>query len=204
MMLIVVRHGETEWNVQHREIGQLDSALTERGIRQAEAIGERLGSLKIDCFYSSDLGRAVHTSKIISKYLPPLEVQLDRGLRERRMGVFEGLSWDEIRERYPEKEEEYVRNGFFDFVPGGESAQERVDRSAQTFTAIAEKHPQETVLAVTHAGILTGFLLFVLGIPFSNGQRFIKQNASFNAFEYVNSGWRLHTWNDVSHLQHLK
>src|SRR5262249_7507469 len=143
-------------------------------------------------------------SEIISKYLPALNVQLDAGLRERRMGEFEGMSWDEIRERYPAKEEEYQRNGFFEFIPGGESAQERVDRSVRTFTSIAEKHPNETVLAVTHAGILTGFLLYVLGIPFSNGQRFFKQNASFNAFEYANSLWRLHTWNDTSHLSGLK
>ena len=204
MMLIAVRHGETEWNVEHREIGQLDSPLTDRGVRQAEALGRRLSSLTIQHFYTSDLGRAVHTSEIISKHLPSLNVQLDAGLRERRMGEFEGMSWDEIRERYPAKEAEYQRNGFFEFVPGGESAQERVDRSVRTFTSIAEKHPNETVLAVTHAGILTGFLLYVLGIPFSNGQRFIKQNASFNAFEYANSLWRLHTWNDTSHLSGLK
>jgi probable phosphoglycerate mutase len=204
MMLIVVRHGETEWNVEHREIGQLDSPLTDRGIRQAEAIGRRLRSFKIDHFYSSDLGRAVHTSEIISKYLPELKLQLDAGLRERSMGAFEGLTWDEIRERYPSKEEEYVRNGFFEFVPGGESAQQRVDRTEKTFTAIAERHPEETVLAVTHSGILTGLLQFVLGVPFANGQRFIKQNASFNSFEYGKSGWRLHTWNDVGHLDGMK
>jgi broad specificity phosphatase PhoE len=203
MMLIAVRHGETEWNVEHREIGQLDSRLTDRGIRQAEAIGQRLSSLTIDRFYCSDLGRAVQTSEIIASYLPGLKFQLDAGLRERHMGEFQGLTWDEIRQRYPEREREYLRNGFFEFVPGGESAHERVDRSVRTFTSFAEKHPGQTVLAVTHSGILTGFFEYVLGIPYEYGPRFNKQNASFNAFEYVGSGWRLLTWNDVSHLSHL-
>jgi broad specificity phosphatase PhoE len=116
-MLIVVRHGETEWNVQHREIGQLDSPLTERGIRQAEAIGRRLRSFRIDHFYSSDLGRAVHTSEIIAEYNLGLKVQLDTGLRERNMGEFQGLSWDDIRERFPAKEEEYQRKGFSNLSP---------------------------------------------------------------------------------------
>src|SRR4051794_19332271 len=101
MILIAIRHGETEWNVERREIGQLDSRLTDRGIRQAEAIGRRLSSLPIQHFYSSDLGRAIQSSEIISKYLPGLQVQPNAGLRERDMAEFQGLSWDDIQERYP-------------------------------------------------------------------------------------------------------
>jgi broad specificity phosphatase PhoE len=204
MILIVVRHGQTEWNVQHREIGQLDSPLTDLGIRQAEAIGRRLSTIRIQHFYSSDLGRAVQTSEIILKYIPHLKIRFDPELRERHMGKFQGLTWDEIRERYPKEEEAYVRNGFFELVPGGESEQQRVDRSARAFTAIAQSHPEETVLAVTHSGILTGFLEYVLGIPYANGRRFVKGNASFNSFEYENSVWRLDTWNDVSHLDSMR
>jgi len=199
MKLIAVRHGETEWNVQHREIGQLDSRLTARGVQQAKAVGTRLAGIQFDELYSSDLGRAVQTAEIIgAKCGKP--VRLDAGLRERHMGLFQGLTWEEIREKFPKERESYDRFGFYDAVPGGESSLQRMDRSAQVLTAIAERHSEQTVVVVTHGGFLTGFLEYVLGIPFGRGKRFKKDNAGFNAFEFVQSNWCLVTWNDVSHL----
>ena len=202
MVLIAVRHGETEWNLQRREMGQLDSRLTVRGIQQAEAIGRRLSGIKFAELYSSDLGRAVQTAEIIAAMCQK-QVLLDSGLRERHMGLFQGLTWEEMREQYPGERETYERTGFYDAIPEGETAQQRLDRSVQVLTAIAESHPDQTVVVVTHGGFLMGFLEFVLGIPFGSGKRFKKQNASFNAFEYVETKWCLETWNDLSHLNGL-
>ena len=67
MQLVIVRHGETEWNVQNKAIGQLDSPLTPKGIQQAHAIADRLRRLSFTTFYSSDLGRAVQTATIIAE-----------------------------------------------------------------------------------------------------------------------------------------
>lgn len=199
MVLIAVRHGETEWNVQRREMGQLDSPLTVRGIAQAEALGRRLSGIKFDELYSSDLGRAIQTAEIIATKCGK-QVQLDAGLRERHMGLFQGLTWAEMLEKYPADQEAYKRTGFYDAVPGGETAQQRLDRSVRVLTTIAERHPDQKVVVVTHGGFLMGFFEFVLGIPFGNGKRFKKQNASYNAFEFVQSKWCLETWNDLSHL----
>ena len=200
MNLIAVRHGETEWNVQLREMGHLDSPLTARGVQQTEALGHRLEVLGFDALYSSDLGRAIQTAEIIGAICRK-PVHLDSGLRERRMGVFQGLTREEISERYPDQLAAYERTGFIDFIPEGESAQDRTDRSARVLTEIASHHTEQTVVVVTHGGFLTGFLEFVLGIPFANGRRFRKENAGFNAFEYVEPNWYLQTWNDVSHLR---
>ena len=198
--LIAIRHGETEWNLERREMGQLDSPLTKRGIQQAEAIGRRLSGVPFDAVYSSDLGRAVQTAEIIASISENV-VRLHPGLRERHMGLFQGLTWEELEKKFPNEREEYGRIGYWDVVPEGETAQQRLDRSVRAFTGIAEDYPNQTVVAVTHAGILTGFLQFVLGMPFGSGNRFKKDHASFNAFEYLDSRWRLVTWNDLSHLR---
>jgi broad specificity phosphatase PhoE len=200
MKLIAVRHGETEWNAELREMGHLDSPLTPLGIQQAQALGRRLKNLGFDALYSSDLGRAVQTAEIIGRICDK-PVQLNSSLRERHMGVFQGLTREEISEKYPEQMAAYERIGFLDLIPGGETAQERTDRSVRILTEIASRHPEQTVVVVTHGGFLTGFLGFVLGIPFSNGRRYRKENASFNAFEYLEPNWYLQTWNDISHLE---
>jgi len=200
MKLIAVRHGETEWNVELREMGHLDSPLTPIGIQQAQALGHRLKNLGFDALYSSDLGRAVKTAEIIGRICDK-PVQLNSSLRERHMGVFQGLTREEINEKYPEEMATYERIGFLDLIPGGETAQERTDRSVRSLTEIASRHPNQTIVVVTHGGFLTGFLGFVLGIPFSNGRRYRKENAGFNAFEYLEPNWYLQTWNDISHLE---
>jgi len=91
MKLVIVRHGETEWNVQHKVMGQLDSPLTSKGIRQAKAIGDRLRRLKFTSLYSSDLGRAVQTANIIAEICEK-KIIFDAELREWNMGIFEGLT----------------------------------------------------------------------------------------------------------------
>jgi probable phosphoglycerate mutase len=96
MKLICIRHGETQWNVEGREMGQLDSPLTPLGLRQAEAIADRLGKLEFDALYSSDLGRAVQTAEAIASRCGR-DIRLDAGLRERNMGIFQGLTLEEMR-----------------------------------------------------------------------------------------------------------
>ena len=202
MLLIAVRHGETEWNLERREMGQLDSPLTVRGFQQAEALGRRLNGLKIDLLYSSDLGRALRTAEVIGAMCAK-PVQVERGLRERHMGLFQGLTWQEMGAQFPQERDAYERTGFYDAVPRGETAQERQNRSVRVLTEIAERHPNEAVAVVTHGGFLMGFLEFVLGIPFDGEKRFKKQNASYNAFEFSNGRWCLETWNDLGHLNGL-
>jgi broad specificity phosphatase PhoE len=200
MRVIAVRHGETEWNAELREMGHLDSPLTPVGVRQAQALGHRLKGMGFDALYTSDLGRAIQTAEIIGA-ICRTPVQLHSGLRERHMGIFQGLTRQEINEKYPEEMATYERLGFLDVIPEGETAQERTDRSVRVLTEIASRHPEQTIVVVTHGGFLTGFLGFVLSIPFSNGRRFRKENASFNAFEYIEPNWYLETWNDTSHLE---
>src|SRR5438477_2725836 len=100
MKLFAVRHGETEWNLERREIGQLDSHLSPRGILQAQRLAKRLSGINFDALYTSDLGRAVQTAEIIGLECHK-SVTVDAGLRERHMGVFQGLTEEEMREKFP-------------------------------------------------------------------------------------------------------
>jgi probable phosphoglycerate mutase len=199
MLLIAIRHGETEWNVCKREMGHLDSPLTANGVSQGHAIARRLQGSRAHALYTSDLGRAVQTADIIATGTGLRPVQEPR-LRERHMGVFQGLLFSEIPSRFPDVYAEYQSAGYFAKIPEGESAEERSARSVRVFTSIAEAHPEQTVVAVTHAGFLTGFLEHVLGLAPGSGSRFKKHNAAYNAFGYEQGTWRLETWNDIAHL----
>jgi len=97
-----VRHGETEWNLAGKEQGHLDSPLTALGVRQAQALANGLWGKGIQVIYSSDLGRAVRTAEIIADRLGlPLNVESD--LRERHLGVMQGLTMKEFRDRFPDE-----------------------------------------------------------------------------------------------------
>jgi len=199
-MVIAIRHGETEWNREQREIGQLDSPLTQRGIEQARALAQRLCRTRFDALYSSDLGRAVQTAEIIGTECR-IPVKLAAGLRERHMGIFQGLTVEEMRQKFPREREEYERLGLDYVIPGGESARQRLERSVRTLTSIAQTHAGQSVVVVTHGGFLTGFFEFVLGMQPGNDRRFRRANCSYNTFVYSEAKWCLETWNDTSHLE---
>jgi probable phosphoglycerate mutase len=202
MKLIAIRHGETEWNIQSREMGHLDSPLTGRGILQAEAIAKRLSRCRFDALYCSDLGRAIRTAQIISS-ATGVEPLLEAGLRERNMGIFQGLTKAEMIGKFPREYSDYRQIGHTYRIPEGESGQERLGRSVRVLTEIAMRHVDQTVVVVTHGGFLMGFFEHVLGMAPGNEWRFGRQNAAFNCFEHRDGTWSLVTWNDTSHLDDI-
>ena len=115
------------------------------------------------------------------------------------MGIFQGLTADEIRQRYPVDRKKFEKDPDY-AIPDGESGPQRSEGTTRAFTHIAERHPAQTVVAVTHSGVLRGFFELVLAMPPGQGWRFRRDNAAYNAFEYQLSKWTLATWNDVSHL----
>jgi len=199
---ILVRHGETEWNLQEREMGQLDSPLTPLGLEQARRLGDRLAQIKIDRLYSSDLPRAARTAAIIAEQTGHAVV-FDVRLRERNMGIFQSLTAPEMDARYPKEREAYRTVGFEYVIPNGESARQRVDRTVACLDELAKNHSEQTLLVVTHGGILMGFFEYALGLPFRSGRKFRRPNAAINVFNRDQKGWILETWGDVTHLSGL-
>lgn len=197
--LIIIRHGQTHWNLKLIRQGHLDSPLTERGVAQARALAERLRSETFSALYSSDLGRAVQTAQMIADATGH-KIVTDPRLRERHLGIFQGLNGDELKERYPEEYRLHRTMGPSYVIPGGESMRQQVERNVAYFNEIAEKHLGETVVVVTHGGVLSGFFRHALSIPLEAPRHFEFTNASLNVFTYEAGNWMLRTWGDVSHL----
>jgi len=199
--LLVVRHGETTWNIQGRLQGHLDSDLTETGIAQAHALGERLREESFSALYSSDLGRAYRTAEIVAEKTGH-EILPDPSLRERHLGIFQRLTWKEVERAYPEELAAYRTRGPDYVIPEGESVRGYTHRGVVGLEQIARRHPGETVLIVTHGGVLSGLFRHTLGIPLDAPRCFTLWNTSLNVFFYEDERWKLGTWGDITHLTH--
>jgi broad specificity phosphatase PhoE len=146
--LLLVRHGETDWNADGRLQGHTDRPLTEYGRRQARQLAEKLESEKLDAIYSSDLARARETAEIVGDRLG-LPVELDANLREKDWGNWEGLT--------------AVERDRVEFV--GESTEAHQERMLRALRRIAERHPAEgRVLVVTHGGSMRRVQAAALGM----------------------------------------
>jgi probable phosphoglycerate mutase len=195
---LIVRHGETEWNALRREQGHLDSPLTLAGLAQAVRVGARLGAHRPTALYASDLERAAHTARIIGAAVG-LTPRLDARLRERHLGIFQGLTPEEIAARHPAERLAYYADDTY-VIPSGESGLQRADRAIACLEELAVRHPGETLIVVTHGGLLMGIVERALALPPGAGRRFRKRNTAINIFSRNPSGWVLESWGDVSHL----
>ncbi|MGH7772469.1 MAG: histidine phosphatase family protein [Candidatus Binatia bacterium] len=197
--LIVVRHGETTWNAEGRWQGHLDSPLTTGGMKQAQALAKRLMNQCFSALYTSDLGRAYQTAQIIAATTGHGLVS-DERLRERHLGIFQGLRSEEIKTVYPEEYQVYTSRDPDHAIPGGESLRQQVERNIGCLEELARRHLGESIVVVTHGGVLGGLFRHTLSIPFQAPRRFEFMNASFNVFTYGERYWTVQTWGDVSHL----
>ena len=151
--LILIRHGQTEWNLVGRYQGQTDLPLNAYGRQQAEQIAQRLDGTQLAAIYASDLTRARKTAEVLA-HAVGLPVQLDPRLREINQGEWEGMPFSEIQRRYP-RELELRREDPLSFVtPGGESIRQVRERVLQAAEEIRRRHPNETVALVSHGVVL--------------------------------------------------
>ncbi len=144
--LLVLRHGESEWNALGKWQGQADPPLTEVGMRQAVAVAEQLGTF--DAVWSSTLQRAAHTAAILAEIIGVGPVQVHPGLMEAAFGPWQGLTIHEIEEGWPGYLAEHRR------PEGAEEPEQVAQRALQAFREIAAEAPGGEVLVVTHAGLL--------------------------------------------------
>lgn len=172
-VLLLARHGETDWNREGRWQGATDIPLNDMGRSQAEDLAERLRPLAPFRAWSSDLARARETAAIAAARLGLDEPEVHAGLRERAYGDFEGLSREECASRYPAAWEAWLSGGLPD-PPGSEPRSSAAARVAQALDAIAVASADggRPVLVVSHGGVIRSFLRFVLSLeasPVPNG-----------------------------------
>jgi 2,3-bisphosphoglycerate-dependent phosphoglycerate mutase len=200
--IIAVRHGETAWNVDARIQGQLDIQLNETGRWQARRVGWALASEPVTAVYSSDLCRAHETAHWISQQLG-VPVTAHQGLRERRFGMFEGRTFDEIHQTWPDHAHNW-RKRIPEWEPpeGGESLIQLRERVSRTMQDLAGRHPGEQIVVVAHGGVLDTLYRIATGQEVNSPRTWQLPNGAINRLLWTPQGFTLVGWSDTQHLEH--
>ncbi len=197
--VLAIRHGETAWNVEGRIQGQLDVPLNDTGRWQVHRLALAIADEGIHAVYSSDLLRAWETAQSVARGCDR-PIVTDVGLRERGFGVFEGLSYAEINQRWPEQAARW-RKRDPDFAPeGGESLRQFFERSVGTVTRLAALHPGETIAIVSHGGVMDCMYRAASRVALDAPRSWQLGNASINRLLYTPQGFTLIGWSDDHHL----
>ncbi len=167
--IVLVRHGETDWNRDGRIQGKTDVPLNDRGREQARALAGELAGSSFDAVYSSDLSRARETAEILAAAIR-LPVVVDPALRELDFGLWEGLTGEEVRERWPEMYERWATVGL-DAHDGGESHEELSARVLGAVRRLAVIHDGGEILLVAHGGPLRALLMAAEGLDYRTQRR---------------------------------
>ena len=197
MHVFLIRHGETEHNVEGGITGQLDIPLNEYGVEQAEKLAERLEKENFDAAYSSDLERTYETTKIVAEKqnLHPEEF---KEFREMDFGVVEGKPKDAWRTLVAETDED---RHFF-APKEGESTHEAGQRFLGKLEELAEKHQGEKILVGGHSVALKATLMEILDLTGEYYSKFDLGNTSITKIEYSKDGdWKISRINDTAHLE---
>lgn len=196
--ITAIRHGETAWNVDTRIQGQLDIGLNAKGRWQAERAGAALAADSIDAVYSSDLARAHGTALCIAKP-HGLRVHIDKALRERGFGEFEGKTFAEIEAAMPEQALLW-RKRVPDFAPpGGESLLQLRERVKQCIQAIAEDNVGKHIVIVSHGGVMDVLYRAATGLDIQAARTWDLHNAAINRLLWNGEHLSLVGWADTSH-----
>jgi len=157
---LLVRHGETDWNRDRRFQGHADPPLNETGREQSRALAEELAAEKLNAVYSSDLARATETAEIIARRLG-VPVVVDAALREIDVGEWQGLTWPEVEERFPEGARNWHERGHG--WERGETYEALGERVVGALRRIGAEHPAGRILIVGHGGTVRSVRALVEG-----------------------------------------
>lgn len=200
--IVLIRHGQTDWNIEGRWQGTIDQPLNEEGLAQARILADHLDDRPITAVYSSDLQRAYQTALPLAER-KGLTVHTDPRLRELNLGVFQGLTHTEISERYP-AEMAAMRDDYMGFVvPGGESRGAMQSRAVAALNDIAAREPGDEIAVITHGGTIRVILLKLLGDD-PQVTRVPIGNTSITVLEQNGQGWRVVEETAAPHLDHMR
>jgi alpha-ribazole phosphatase len=180
--LILIRHGQTNSNLEKRYSGTIDSPLNENGIKQCEALHLKLKDIVIDKVYSSDLQRAVHSASIIFK---DLLIKKEPAFREMNFGIFEGLTYDEIMKKYADCYTNWIDNFADCMIPEGESILSLKDRVIPRLNSIITENKGKTIALLSHGGIIRVILCYVLNYGAEKFWEMEQDNCALNIIDYV-------------------
>jgi probable phosphoglycerate mutase len=198
--LILIRHGETEWNREGRIQGYHgDSPLTATGRTQAQKLATRLAGESTATLHSSDSERARQTAAPIAAALKTC-ITFDAALRERNYGEFEGWTYAELEREHPDAYGKFRSREPAYAPPGGESGDQFRERILAALERIAAGAAGGRAAIVTHGGVLGVIYRHVNGASPDAKRDYSLHNASINRLVYSGGGWSIESWGDVTHL----
>jgi len=200
--LLLVRHGLTEYNSTRRFAGSTDIELSPLGREQVARLRERLADQRIDFVYCSNLRRARVTAEMLIEGRC-LTITPCPELREVDYGECEGLTYSQIKERFPTVADGVVAPERGLEFPGGESFAAMVERINQFKERLARHAPNDTVLVVSHSGPLRSLVCSMLGVSQGCWRQLRIDNASLSIIDIYPRGTILSLLNGTSHLKGL-
>lgn len=201
--VILVRHGETDWNKQQIFRGRMDVALNKVGFAQARAVQEALKDVQIDGLYSSPLSRAFETAKILGERRI-CEVEIEEGFIDINFGRWQGLSHQKVKEEYKDLYEMWLNKPQMVTFPEGESLEEVSRRSGDALEKVIKKYPGGTLAIVSHRVLNKVLLCTILGLELSHFWYIKQDTCAINRFEYKDQKWYLTILNDTCHLKRVE
>jgi 2,3-bisphosphoglycerate-dependent phosphoglycerate mutase len=200
--LVLIRHGETDMNRELRFQGQVNVSLNAMGHEQARRLAARLAGEKADAVYASDLLRALQTATPIAQgmALAPLT---DSGLREQAFGLVDGMRVDDIQREHPHAWQEWLRFDADFAMPQGESTREFHARVMEAVQRVVLAHPAQTVLVVTHGGVLDMIYRTARSLALSGPRQTEIPNAGVNRIRVAAGAIEILSWADTRHLADL-
>jgi broad specificity phosphatase PhoE len=200
--ILLIRHGQTDWNLSKRWQGHTDTPLNAAGRAEAKSLASRLASWPIQAIYSSDLSRAFETAETVGR-IHELEPVPNPSLRERNGGLFEGLTSEEMMSRYGDLWQKVRLEGAA--PPDGESDIQVAERIIQAFEHYRDQHQDQMIAIVSHGGTLKSLMSFILGFPLGHQASIgLLGNTALSIIRIDDYGQRLALFNDSSHLDSLE
>ena len=200
--IILVRHGETEWNVKEIFRGRIDIELNETGMRQAELLAEYLSDLKIEAVYSSPLRRALKTAEVITSH-HKLDVEIADGLMDFDYGEWQGLFHEEVKERYKELYAQWINNPHQVIMPAGESLSDVSQRAIGVVNEVIARYGG-TVVLVSHRVVNKVVICALLGLDNSHFWNIRQDTCGMTTFAYENGQFILTEHNNTSYLKPIE
>ena len=202
-VIILIRHGETDWNREQVFRGRIDVALNEVGVTQARAVQESLKDTEIDGIYSSPLSRAFETATIVDENRN-VEVRGEEGLIDIDFGAWQGLSHQKVKEEYKDLYETWLAQPDLVTFPDGESLKEVRIRSMESLEEVIKNNPGKTLALVSHRVVLKVLLCTILGLELSRFWYLRQDTCAINRVEYKDGSYFLTLLNDTGHLREVQ
>ena len=199
--IILIRHGQTAWNKEDRVRGQVEVPLDETGLAQAELTAARVvEAWQPVAVYCSPMQRAVQTAQAIARRLN-LQAQPTAGINDMNFGEWQGLTSEEVQQRWPQMAHAWLEAPHTVAFPGGESLDALRTRGMATLEEIIARHRDADVVIVGHMVVNRVLLLAVLGLDNSHYWRIGQETCAINVFRWRQGVFYIDSLNDTCHLR---